>query len=567
MGLVKNPTMIKLDVRRPIRDIRMVMRERREKKMFIPKKNKKKDSPYAKITRVSWDTMFYDDIANHEGFVITEPAMIRLDGKITKTLYGPNSPLFGTTYGDEQAFMERHRCKCGAFKGKQWEGEVCPFCHEKVEAREVDIKLTGWMSLGRGNHIIHPYWYQLFSTKLIGKKVFPDIINRVRRVDINGNEHELIPGVDYEPLSPFSAIGIDEFYERYDEILDYFAKKRKDRAGDFEKAKREKYKVFVSHIPVYSTMMRPSSATADTFYYNTIDKHINPLFNLTESIKDCEPIEKEQLLQSIQYHTNEIWKYNFDCINKKEGFIRNKLIAGSLNWTSRCVITPDPTLRVDEITLSYQCFRIIFKYRIIYYIMKIENIPLAKAYHKWVKAYRFDKQIYDIMSYIISAESPRVLLNRNPTLNVYSMLLLRVRDIVPSDTDLTLHVPLTILPGLNADFDGDVLNLIAIIGDEMVRMFRNFDPIEKYIISRTTKGLDNKFAVNKGQKIDLYYFMTFKDKAPVEPINDPDELLPLVEKMKKEHEERLHVKRLQKDRRVKRSFPKVTRNYDKIEWW
>ena len=36
--------------------------------------------------------------------------------------------------------------------------------------------------------------------------------------------------------------------------------------------------------------------------------------------------------------------------------------------------------------------------------------------------------------------------------------------------------------------------MIAIFEDEFIRMFRNFDPVEKYVISRTTGMLDDKFA-------------------------------------------------------------------------
>lgn len=409
----------------------------------------RKGKDFVVTRRLNWDIAFYDDMANNDGFIISEPATISFDGKVQKTMFGPNSPLFGTTYGDEQAFLERHRCKCGAFKGKQFEGEVCPLCNTKIEARETDIKKTAWMTLGK-NVIINPYWYKIFL-RLIGKKVFPEIILGKERVDTDGIRHKLIPGVDYEAKSPYAGIGIDGFLEQYEEIIDYYSKKKKDKAGEFKRCKREKAKVFAHHIPVYSTMLRPSSATSDTFYYNGIDKHINPLFNLTQSIKDCEPIEKEGLQERIQYRVNAMWDFNFELIHKKEGFIRNKLMAGSLNYSSRCVIVPNPTLHVDEVDLPYQAFRILFKYRIIYYIMKIDDIPLSKAFYRWKDAYKFDEYVYDIMMYIVNTEKPRILLNRNPTLNYYSMLLLKVRMIQRNDKSATLAVPLSILPGLNAD--------------------------------------------------------------------------------------------------------------------
>ena len=116
-----------------------------------------------------------------------------------------------------------------------------------------------------------------------------------------------------------------------------------------------------------------------------------------------------------------------------------------------CVIVPDPTLHQNEVDLSYQAFRILFKYRIIYYLMKMEDVPLAQAYYRWKNAYVFDEYVYNVMEYIIAAERPRIFLNRNPTLNLYSMLLLRIRHVKKDPYRTTLSVPLYILPGLNAD--------------------------------------------------------------------------------------------------------------------
>ena len=50
----------------------------------------------------------------------------------------------------------------------------------------------------------------------------------------------------------------------------------------------------------------------------------------------------------------------------------------------------------------------------------------------------------NIEEYIIEKEDVRVLINRNPTLNFYSMLLMKVRQIKPDGGDYSLSVPLSI---------------------------------------------------------------------------------------------------------------------------
>ena len=99
--------------------------------------------------------------------------------------------------------------------------------------------------------------------------------------------------------------------------------------------------------------------------------------------------------------------------------------------------------------LSYHTFLEVFKYKIIWYLMKLDDITLSKAYAIWKQASTFNDKVYEVMQYIIEKEDVKVLINRNPTLNFYSMLLMKVRQIKPDGEDYALSVPLSILPGLN----------------------------------------------------------------------------------------------------------------------
>ena len=135
---------------------------------------KRKGKQKVQMKRLNWDSEFYVDLLRGTGFIISEPAEVTVDGTRQKSMYGPQSPLYGTTYEDEQSFIERYRCRCGAFKSRQFEGEICPICGTKVEFRDSDINVTGWISLGN-NKIISPYYFNVLQ-QAIGKTVFPDII-------------------------------------------------------------------------------------------------------------------------------------------------------------------------------------------------------------------------------------------------------------------------------------------------------------------------------------------------------------------------------------------------------
>ena len=419
----------------------------------MAKKSKYRLQRYSvRAHRLNWDNLYYEDLITRKGFQITEPATVSLDGSKMKSLYGPDSPLYGTNYEDEHAFIERYRCKCGAFTSRQFEGETCPICGTVIEYRDVDMSMTGWVNLD-SYKIINPLYYRLLQSA-IGGEIFPDIINAKYRVTTDGQKEALNLEEDniVTPLSPYSGIGIEAFYDDYEEILGYFKITRKNNAAKIDKLLREKGNVFTSHIPIYSTKLRPQSITQDTFYYGSLDKNINVLFSLSENLKNAQDIEKDVIISRIQTKVNNMWDINFNLLSGKEGFIRNKIMGGNLNFTSRNVIIPDPTLGDAEIDLSYQTFRNLHKNKIIYYLMKVEDITLSKALSIWEKSYIFDQKVYDIMEYIRKKEDPRVLINRNPTLNYCSMLLMRIRKIKPDDSDYCLSVPLSILPGLNADW-------------------------------------------------------------------------------------------------------------------
>jgi DNA-directed RNA polymerase beta' subunit len=461
-----------------------------------------------RIIRRNWNRDYYYDIINGIGFTISEPAEIEIDERAQKAMYGSRSPLYGTDYSDEQAFIERYRCKCGEFKGQQFEGETCPLCGTKIEFKDVDIEKTGWISLGN-NYIIQPYYYNLLCAA-IGKQVVPEIITAKNKVDTDGHLRKLRPEeIEEKPKHPYVGIGLVEFMERFEEVMLYFKAEKKKKADMIDRIIKEKSAVFVRYIPIYSTKLRPQSYTSDTYYFNSYDKHVNPLYRLSENIKNAEEIDKYLILSRIQTRVNKLWDLNFDFLHGKDGHIQDQILGGSLNNTSRNVIIPDPTLEDNQVDVSYHTFLELFKYRIIYYLMKMnDNMTLSKAYYQWATAFVFDRTIYEIMLYIIEKDKPKLLLNRNPTLNYYSMLLMTIRNVKEATDDYTLSVPLSILPGLNADFDGDILNIIAILLEELKHAFRKFDPISRMIISRDTDLLNEYFTITKGQLIDLHHFAT-----------------------------------------------------------
>lgn len=462
-----------------------------------------------RFLRLNWDVCFHTDMVNGTGFQITQPADVSMDGTKERNMWGARSPLYGATYGSEQEYKQRFRCSCGLLTSRQFEGETCKICGTTVEDRGTDINTCGWISIPEPAHVIQPLYFRMLA-QAIGKD-FADIVIIRTKVDTNGNRSPVtVDDLDFVPSHPFYGMGLMEFYRRYEEVMTYFMNlpNKKNKRKTFERLINEKRAVFTQHIPVYSLLLRPQSLTQDTFYFQGADKYINVIFRMADSLRTCDPIEWDLTLGRIQYRLNKLWDFDFEAIHGKEGIIRDTILGGSLNYTARNVIVPDPTLKDNEVDLSYHTARELFKAKIIDYLQRSEDITLSRAEEIWNRSFIFDPKVYDIMQLILKYEDVGVVINRNPTLNFYSMLLMKIRRIKRSGADYCLSVPLGILDGLNADFDGDILNIIAIIDPIIKHIFRKFDPIKRMIIARDTGLLNPYFSVSKSQKIDLYHFAT-----------------------------------------------------------
>jgi DNA-directed RNA polymerase beta' subunit len=133
--------------------------------------------------------------------------------------------------------------------------------------------------------------------------------------------------------------------------------------------------------------------------------------------------------------------------------IRENILGGRIDFSARNVIIPDPDLRVDEVKLGYLTFLELYKYEIIAHISQMSDISENEAYDQWFRAtISFNRKIYEIMKYLIKKRKPHVIINRNPTINYGSMLLMKVVDIKDEyKDDYTMSLPIQILNVLNAD--------------------------------------------------------------------------------------------------------------------
>lgn len=479
-----------------------------------------------RLTKRNWDQECNISIITGRGFYVTERQYTRRakggKGKREKikSWNGIHSPRFGTDWEDDNAFEERYQCQCGHLKGKKYENMTCTECHTDVHYKEEDIEYMGWIVL-KNHKIIQPLYYKQLEM-VMGTKAIPfkDIIESDLTIELDGH---IVKKPRNKETNEFVGIGIMGLYERFDEVLDYFLKRKPNYSELIETLRANKSAVFASSIPVYTSILRPDSQSDKSYSTYNVNKIYSPIQSkvkllnrrthrseFSEFRTDEDVLKTHNALYSLQEKINKLWEDTYNMIDGKYGHIRGEITGGRMNFSARNVIIPDPSLRADEVRTGYTTFLELFRYEI---IAILKHMSGGKSYShacfEWERATRvFDPKVYEIIRYIIDEFKVGVVINRNPTINAKSIIYMRIIDVRPElNENQTLSMPLMVLSGLNADFDGDELNIFAMKWEELNKeVNRIYNPRESHMISRHDGMVDSTSSLIKDQAIGLYVF-------------------------------------------------------------
>ena len=424
------------------------------------------------------------DFDTDNGFRITHRQKVNQN---IKNIDGIFSSRFGQGLQDEAPFQTRYRCKCGKLMGKLNNKFVCPSCHTPVKFTGDNFEYFGWIILDNYCYI-HPLLYSHIRN-FIGP-VFEQIILYDGELDQNGTPVEK----QYtNQEDSFKGIGITGFQNRFEEIMDYYAAKHKSKAANYEFIMKHKDKVFAHCLPVYSLLLRPIKIKDGHFCFEGTNSDYNIIAAESMKLNSGAKVLTMKNVEGLLYHIQMKFMNVIDTINQiltgKKGTIRG-LYGGRYNFIARCVIIPDKTLGVDEISLPYLCIMNMMKEVIINVIKKTYHISYIDAYARWFEGLlKIDDVIAGIIDSLIknnpSGRGLPVIINRNPTLHYGSIMQMYCTKV--NFDSYAMGLPLQVLKPLNADFDGDVVNCMWIINRQFLEdAERVFNPRNAMFIDRNT---------------------------------------------------------------------------------
>lgn len=410
------------------------------------------------------------DMLNGTGIIIDNPEAY--DSKKRKNWHGLQSEFWGTDFGDENAFQERYSCPCHKYTAKVYNGMICDQCGGRVEYREPDVTRTGWIVLKYDRKVLSPIFARKLSSALgqiDGNSILDRILRSPYRSSTAGPEEQYeLREKELQEMKkhPFIGKGMTWLRENLDTVLDYYEKRKPTKAAAFAEIRAHKSILFTSGIPVFSSILRielPGEKNEKLFkmrvntYFQSIIQSFNKInkYDLEDGANEKNRIQIDKILASAQREIDELFESVFKIMDGKHGVIQSKVIGGRYDWCSRNIITPNSgSLKADEIEIPYIAMLELFRYEICNLYCKIMGVNMAKANQVWRQAKNhFNPTIYSIMKRILEVDGEfcNVLLNRNPSINYGSFMMVHIRDVKKDFHDKALTLSTTIIQIMNAD--------------------------------------------------------------------------------------------------------------------
>lgn len=420
-------------------------------------------------------------------------------------------------------------CQCKNYQGLIYQGEICPICHTPVlmdvDITEDSILHKSWLEfpIHSKGKFIHPHIYKILANWLVYK-------TREGRSPITYLDYVLNPmlNCDIDALKPLldKGRGFEYVYEHFDEIISYFAnvfpktmQKTVIKERTLALLALYRDRLFTKYLPVLSSTLHAIVSSGDENRKKYVNKNckyllttVSLLAGLTHDLKTrSEKAVDDIIFQAYSCYLDYQYDVMYSQLSNKAALPRMHIFASRLNFTSRGVIIPHSnSYKMDEIILPWTSCVELLKTHILGRLINVYDLSVTEASNKHFKALQvYDPDIHKIINDLIK-ECPYkglpCLFNRNPSIHNGSILLVFIVGVDPNVKNNTIAMPLAVAPALNADNDGDEMN---------VYIFTEMDAVEHYVtlhpayimLGRNSPEIRPEISLAKPALVTLNHFL------------------------------------------------------------
>ena len=428
-----------------------------------------------------------------------------------KRKFDPNGLFSEQIFGPEKNYT----CQCGIYHGVSKSGGQCDDC--KVDITNSDERRKRFAKINLPISVVNPLFYDLLVD--IGGKTLKKAIDDLMKNEnsfLYMDENSFVVTVEKETIPE----GM-QTWERVEAIKVLVEAVAQDLVDDGQ----EEWQLVLDNIDsllidkiiVLPPDLRPTSKSSGEGkqLMDRINRYYVQILTKKEIMQETTVnIHRDKALyytyfKQLQKDVSELYTRILEKMAKKEGLIRGNILGKRIDFSGRAVITPDPTLALEECKLPYLMVLEIFKLPIAKRIIQLGKFKLLNKAIDYV-----DQCIDNDLPYLFKVcedviEGEYCVLNRQPSLHKLGMLAFKIR--MTLDKVIKIH-PLA-CPPFNADFDGDQMAVYVPITKEARE-----EIAEKILISKNLHSPANEeLTTTPSQDIILgiYYLTTGKDSDEV----------------------------------------------------
>jgi DNA-directed RNA polymerase subunit beta' len=430
------------------------------------------------------------------------------DGLFSQQIFGP---------------VKTATCACNVYMGRSRIGDTCQTCG--VDITYSSVRRRRFAKIVLPFPVLNPIMYHLvfragktkmktimeallYNDKIAG---YYWVADQKRYVPLHNQFKEKESDEEVEVKAPEGCelfSGIDGIYKIVQR--ESTAHAEKDTNWRFVRDNIDKF--YMNNILVPPPEFRPVSKSKDAQMRDEMNQYFVTILNFSTIMKDDHletPMVRgigEISSRNLQKHIFNLYDYIFTKLSKKKGLIRGAILGKRVDFSGRAVITPDPTLKVDECSIPYKLALELYK-------LEVANSLLEKRrFKRYDSAIDHiekcislnDKELLDITKEV--CEGKYVVLNRQPTLHRMGILAFRCSI---NDTYVVKIHPMACEP-YNADFDGDQMAIYRALYDETEEECKTKLSVKANLVCPTTGGM--VLGVNQDVVLGLYLLTQPNDK-------------------------------------------------------
>lgn len=408
----------------------------------------------------------------------------------------------------EQIFgpLKNYTCQCGKYYGVSKSGGKCGLCN--VDIVNSDVRRKRFAKIILPIPVVNPLFYDLVTD--LGGKQFKSALDDLMRQDKSilykyNDEHVVTFDKNSIPNGAQKWEKLEAIQQLVHDVATYMVE---DGIEEWQIVLNNIDNLLINNVIVLPPDLRPASkGGGNKQLMDKINRYYVQILTKKEIMKDTIiDIQRDKSLfytyfKQLQKDVNELYKRILEKMAKKEGLIRGNILGKRIDFSGRAVISPEPSLKLDECELPYLMILEIFKLPIAKKVIEMGYFKLLNV------AIDYVNQCIDLSSTNLALVAQEVvkdqvcILNRQPSLHRLGMLGFNIK--MTMDKVIKIH-PL-VCPPFNADFDGDQMAVYIPVTEEAKNEIR-----EKMFVTKNLKSPSNEsLTTTPSQDVILgIYFLT-----------------------------------------------------------